>query len=228
MTISVKTMVCLANSRKLSGRCVAGREIVDGEPGRWIRPVSNREHEEVSEYERQYQDGSDPKVLDIIGVPLIQPKPKSYQTENWLLEPKYYWEKHGRADWDDLEVLADPVADLWTNGLSTYNGRNDKIPLATANTLDHSLRLVKVPRLSIFVFAPGADFGETKRRVQAHFRFNRHEYRLWVTDPNYERRYLQMENGKYEIGECYATVSIGEPHDGYCYKLVAAIIEPPA
>ena len=59
MTI-VKRVVCLANSRKLSGRCVAGKELVSDRPLRWLRPVSNREHEEVSEYERQYEDGSGP------------------------------------------------------------------------------------------------------------------------------------------------------------------------
>jgi hypothetical protein len=36
-----------------------------------------------------------------------------------------------------------------------------------------------------------------------------------------------MENGEHRLGECYATISIGEPHEGSCYKLVAAIIEPP-
>ena len=53
----VKRIVCLANSRKLHGRYVAGREWVGGRAGRWIRPVSDREHQEVSEYERQYEDG---------------------------------------------------------------------------------------------------------------------------------------------------------------------------
>lgn len=80
-----KRIVCLANSRKLSGRCIAGKELV--EPRRWIRPVSVREHEEVSEYERQYEDGSDPRVLDIFDVELLEPRPRTYQQENWLLDP---------------------------------------------------------------------------------------------------------------------------------------------
>jgi len=46
---TVKRLVCLANSRKLSGRCVAGRELSGGRPIGWVRPVSARENEEVSE-----------------------------------------------------------------------------------------------------------------------------------------------------------------------------------
>lgn len=223
----VKRMVCLANSRKLAGRCMAGRLLEEGQPTGWVRPVSSREHEEVSEYERQYKDGSDPKLLDVIDVPLLEPRPKNYQTENWLLDPGYYWVKCGHVSSADLDHLTDPVADLWTNGMSTYHGRNDQIDVVRANQLDHSLRFVKLPALQLSVFAPGAAFGNPKRRVQARFIHNRREYRLWVTDPKYEREYLQRENGDYDLGECFATISIGEPMEGYCYKLVAAIIEPP-
>ena len=77
----VKRIICLANSRKLSGRCIAGVEISRyGSAAGWIRPVSAREHEEVSEHERQYEDGSDPRVLDVIDIPFVTPRPKGYQT----------------------------------------------------------------------------------------------------------------------------------------------------
>lgn len=222
----IKSFVCLANSRKLSGRCIAGRELVDGQPGGWLRPVSDREHEEVSEYERQYEDGSDPKILDVIGIPLISPQPKLYQTENWLLDPKYYWRKQATFSWNDLNLLADPIGDLWSTGSSTYNGQNDRISLAEANALQSSLRLIALQNLTISVFAPGEAFGDAKRRVQARFSHNHKNYKLWITDPKYERHYLQMANGNYMVGPRYITISIGEPHEGYCYKLVAAIIEP--
>lgn len=142
----VKRIVCLANSRKLNGRCVAGIELSAGKRVGWIRPVSAREHEEVSEYERQYADGSDPRLLDVMDVPLIAPRPKDYQQENWLLDPDHYWQRVARLKWSDLGALADPVG------------------------------------------------------------------RLWV-------------DGDYQIGESFLTVSLGEPHNGYCYKLIAAIME---
>jgi hypothetical protein len=46
-----------------------------------------------------------------------------------------------------------------------------------------------------------------------------------VTDPEYELQYLAKPEGIYELGESFLTVSLGEPYDGYAYKLVAAIME---
>jgi hypothetical protein len=222
---TIKRIVCLANSRKLSGRCIAGKELVGGAAVGWVRPVSGREHEEVSEYERQYEDGSDPRLLDIVDVPLVEPRPRGYQQENWLLDSGEYWVYIGRADSNDLATLADPVAQLWVNGHSTYNGLNDKIPLASTVDVTTSLRLVLVERVTLAVFRPGEAFGNPKRRVQGRFRHDGVGYRLWVTDPNYERAYLAKPDGIYEIGESYLTVSLGEPHNEACYKLIAAIIE---
>lgn len=223
---TVKRLVCLANSRKLNGRCVAGIELAqDNRRLGWVRPVSAREHEEVSEYERQYEDGSDPRLLDIMEVPLLDPRPKGYQQENWLLDPDQYWRKVGRLTWDDIERLADPAGLLWIDGDSTYNGLNDRIMLELAAGIRDSLRLLHVSRLSLAVFKPGEAFGNPKRRVQGRFRHAGVAYHLWVTDPLYERAYLARDDGEYEIGECFLTVSLGEPHKGACYKLIAAIIE---
>ncbi len=47
---------------------------------------------------------------------------------------------------------------------------------------------------------------------------------IWVTDPTYERRFLAKPNGTHSLGECYITVSLGEPYNGATDKLVAAIV----
>jgi hypothetical protein len=222
---TTKRIICLANSRKLSGRCIAGRELVDGHAGDWVRPVSAREHEEVSEQEREYEDGRDPQVLDVIDVPLIEPRPRTFQSENWLLDADYYWEKVGRLEPDDLADHVDNDGPLWLNVGSTRAGTNDEIPVDLANELNSSLTLVHVPGVRVAVFSPGAAWGNTKRRVQARFELGGDEYRLWITDPAYERRYLRQNDGEYALGPSYFTVSLGEPYGGYVYKLVAAVIE---
>jgi hypothetical protein len=75
------------------------------------------------------------------------------------------------------------------------------------------------------VFKPGEAFGNPKRRVQGQFRHCETDYQLWVTDPVYERAYLAKTDGNYEIGETLLTISLGEPYNDACYKLIAAIIE---
>ena len=225
-----KRIVCLANSRKLCGRCIAGAELAGSEPTRrWLRPVSAREHQGVSEHERQYKDGSDPGLLDIIDIPLLRAQPRNYQRnyqrENWLLNPKRYWQKVGILPWSALYGIAESTGTLWRNDCHTYNGRNDQIPLPQARLENHSLKLIHVDGMKLRVFAPGAAFGNGKLRVQARFYFSGIDYALWVTDPCIERAYLAKADGDYPFGECFLTVSLAEPLNAYCYKLVAAVIQ---
>ena len=221
---SVIRLVCLANSRKLQGRCIAGREWDGAEAGAWVRPVSTREGGDVSEYERQYQDGSDPRVLDIIEVPVLRAQPEAHQTENWVLNPKYYWQKVGLLSPSRLPAVTDPVAPLWVDGHRTYTGRNDRVPMEDLSRATTSLRLLRADSLRLRVFAPSEAFGNSKRRVQGEFRHAGREYRLWVTDPDMERTYLANPDGTYDVGPQYLTVSLGEPYKGACYKLIAAVI----
>jgi hypothetical protein len=222
---TIKRIICLANSRKLSGRCIAGRELVDGRPGGWIRPISAREHEEVSEHEREYQNGEDPQVLDVIDVPVLEARPGTFQSENWLLDPGYYWTRVSRLDASHLADFVDNDGPLWLNVSSTLAGLNDRIPVDQANELTNSLTLVHPPTVQISVSSPGAAFGNPKRRVQARFKLGRDDYWLRVTDPIYERQYLAKDDGEYALAASYLTVSLGEAYEGYVYKLVAAIIE---
>lgn len=222
-----KRIVCLANSRKLNGRCIAGRELVSGSPGAWIRPVSRRSSEEVLKFERQYPDGSDPNLLDVVEVPMSEHLPKDHQQENWLIAPKGRWKKVGNIFWDDLEPFSESGGTLWQNGHQTRNGVNNRIPDSLAEGETSSLKLIHVDEVCLDVFAPSEDFGDPTKRVQAKFHFCGFYYSLSVTDPDIEEIYRRREEGYYKLSECYLTISLAEPYHGYCYKLVAAIIEKP-
>ena len=192
----------------------------------WIRPVSNREHEEVAEHERHYPNGSDPRVLDIMDVPVLEAKPHSFQQENWLLDPDHHWTLHTRITATRLEKLVEAPAPLWINGTSTGRGAHDQIHVDQAAALISSLKLIRVSDLRLRAFVPGAGFGNTKRRVQGWFTFGGVEYGLWVTDPAIERQYLALQAEEHELGTAYLTISLGEPYNNHTQKLIAAVILP--
>lgn len=216
-----KRIVCLANSRKHGGRCIAGRELdKDGRIGGWIRPV-NREGQAVLEYECQLQDGSEPQLLDVIDIPLWEHRPENHQHENWLLGPGH-WSKVDKLSWGDLKCFSETGGTLWQ---SYY--KNDRIPFEKAKKETSSLKMIHCGKSA-------CGLRKSKGQVRAVFHFGeggRDSYDLAVTDPVIEQRYLDKELGYYHLGECYLTISLGErfpPHDqeeGYCYKLVAAIME---
>lgn len=222
--VSTVRIVCLANSRKLNGRCLAGIEWDGEHTGRWIRPVSDREHEEVSEEERRYQNGADPRLLDIIRIPILGPKPKGHQVENVLLDPEYYWKLEGHLSVSELAGFPIDATPLWINGVHTNAGENDQIPVAQLPEIQSSLRLIRVDSISYEVWAPGAAFNNPKRRVQGTFKHGGTRYALWVTDPLIERRYLDLEDGRYASGAAYLTISLGEPFNDHSQKLIAAVI----
>ena len=224
---NVKRIVCLANSKKPGGRCVAGKEVLsNGAFGAWVRPVKDQGGGAVPNRTCQYPNGSEPKVLDVLDIPLLGHTPKDYQQENWELAPRPPWRKVQRLTYEQAAGLIDPLAALWFPGHSTYNGLNDRVPLQVAMGLPGSLRLISVNNLNLRVFVDGEVFGEPRRRVQGRFRHEGLNYSLWVTDVVWEQEYLDRPNGVYPVGQAYLTVSLGEPHKEYAYKLIAAIISP--
>ena len=226
-TGGVKRIVCLANSRKFNGRCIAGKEVLPNRTiGSWVRPVTDGGGGEIRIWECQYPDGAEPKVLDVLDIPLLGHVPKDYQSENWELAPKPPWKKVRVAPFELAAVLLDPLAPLWSMGHSTYNGLNDRVPLAEATALTDSLRFIRVENLTLNILAPGESFGDAKQRLQGRFRHEGDNYRLWVTDVLWEEEYLGKRNGEYFVGMAYLTISLGEPHEGFAYKLIAAIITP--
>jgi hypothetical protein len=68
-----KTIICFANSRKLSGHCVAGRETAH--PHSWIRPVGSSPTGELSQRDEAFQDGRELSLLDVVEISMSEPRP---------------------------------------------------------------------------------------------------------------------------------------------------------
>jgi len=215
--------VCLANSRKFSGRCIAGKFKNSNGNWVWVRPVGGSGGKEITENDRKYSDGSSAQALDVIAIELKGRDAHPYQSENVVIDSNYYWRKVG--DWPiaQLNELVDRPASLWTTGCSSTSGLNDRVPEASLKSPLPTLVLIEPINVRISVGVEGAMFGGNKRKVRAWFTYAGVNYGLAVTDPALESNYLARQDGTYnDDGIKYMTISLGEPYDGNAYKLVAA------
>jgi len=212
-----KKIVCLANSRKYKGRCIAGKEISSG---RWIRPVSEDEFGALHPEHLVLKNGQISSILDVIKVPLKEEKREVYHPENKLISDKR-WEKYGGFQFEDLEKIKDEPRSLWTN----ENPYKDRISLDYIKDhygqIKYSLFLIKPEDFKIKV--KETDNGDMK--VRSIFKYNDVVYNLSLTDPVLEYIYEKKGKGEFPIGDdVFLCISLGLPYEGCCYKLVASVI----
>ena len=220
---SRKTIICLANSYKANGRCVAGIELLsDTDRGDWIRPISTRDRQQLK-YERLYPDKSDPKLLDVLSVPLASHIPEGCQTENWLIDPLEQWQKITTFSSEGLSDIVDTQSPLWLNAFCSALGRNDRIPEWKIGTIQTSLKLIYVYQFTVDIISINTPTG-VKRKIRGKFSFSGDDYNLSITDPKIMENYRARPLGSYEIGSCYITVSLGELFGRYRYKLIAGVV----
>ncbi len=223
----VKTIICLANSRKPpSGRCIAGKEFEGNKVGKWVRPVSARPGHEVSEEERRYENGIRAQLLDIVSVPLIHVAPFDHQVENHVLDDTFCWTKTGTANWTQVVSCVDAFDPaFWGNSQSTFHGQNDKVAEAKAIRTGSSLKLIHVSDLEVVVHVEGGYRGTPgRRRVRGRFTLNNTPYLLSVTDPKIEEAYLLRSDGKYPVGDAALCVSLVEVWNGFAFRVIASLI----
>jgi hypothetical protein len=225
----VRTIVCLASSQKVRGRCIAGREVlVTGGFGAWIRPVGARASAAVVPAECRYADNTLPKPLDIVDVPLWKVAPAGPQTENHVLDPAGRWRKRGELSWDHLERLCNHPPSLWLNGPHTQQGTNDCLSPEEAESYRRSLFLI---RPKSFTVEAGHKVweGVRSRTFRGLFNYYGTHYNLSVTDPAVRNFLATKPENQYIFADVYLCISLTEPYDedGRCHKLVAAVIRNP-
>ena len=230
---SRRRIICLANSRKPHGRCIAGKLYFQGKFGKWFRPISSREGEELSELERFINHNSEPALLDILEFSVVQAKPSHHQTENWLINSRVRMQKVGSISPTQLMSAADKPINLWIVGRSSKRGKNDFVPEDRIEEVSDSLILLNPTTFSIHVITD--DFmGRISRQVRGEFTHYGAEYNLKITDPVVEAKYLGKSDGIFKIQNVLLTISLTEKifrprynHSAGFYKLIAGVIELP-
>jgi len=228
-----KRIICLANSRKSSGKCVAGKEL---ETGKWIRPVSRRYnaisfHEECLNTDckkRKYNCETSilPDLLDIIDIGLMSRCNHNHHQENYYINNSR-WVYQGEYDFALLDTLLDTdKGHLWHLGSHSGHGLNDRVPESYIDLYDDSLRLIKPETFKISVSDEGY-CSNTKIKVRGKFKYLNQHYHLVITDSVIEEEYLAKGVGDYSfrVQNIRLCISLAEIEwSGHYYKLIAAII----
>jgi hypothetical protein len=222
----VKRIVCLANSFKTGGSCIAGKEVLTSGYGKWIRPVSERETAEVRFSESKYANNKAPMLLDIIDVPLLRPAPHNHQAENHIIDTTRPWEKVAELPFAALADLIDRPHGLWINRDSTRAGSFNCMSQEEAGTQDYSLVLIRPEEFVVAVGSKKKDDGRTVKTYRGGFRHNRVYYTLQLTDPLVTNAFQAKDEGEYPLKDVLICVSLTEPWTvdrNRCHKLVAAV-----
>jgi hypothetical protein len=119
------------------------------------------------------------------------------------------------------------------DGGPLFGTAGDRVLVAQVRCLSpaYSLALVAPERVTLQkIQRPGGG-----PQLRAKFYWGEHEYDLAVTDPYCEARVRRLGYGKYPAGilgfaedaHLYLTISLSEPLNDHCFKLVAAIFSLP-
>ena len=213
-------LVILASSHKLGGICLAGK-LFTRSTGQWVRPVSAHESRALKSDWLQHAAGTIPPVGMCLSVPLGQPLPENHQRENHTIESGP-WARIGQLQAEDLIPLVDPDERLWQDDWHSHRGRNDRIPDSIVRrACNASLRLIKPVGLRFQL-----DHQPDRIALRALFDHAGQRYALAVTDDVAVRRWRgRLDRGHDGHADALLTISLGLPFHGFCYKLVAGVIE---
>lgn len=199
-------IVILANSRKLRGRCVAGKD----SKGNWIRLVKHV-HDPIPLDEATALGML--KVFEVDGIINRPSAAFNYHTENSSYGSIRLL---GGLDRAELDRLVDDVAYVF--------GTGKQVSEVEAQKLDYSLLFVKVNNLRIYYKSSG----NYRDKLRGQFSYRGVLYDdIAVTDSLVEERLSNRRAPYSEVhAEAYITVSIGEIFNNNAYKLIAGVVLP--
>ena len=218
-------IVCLANSWKRGGRCVAGLR-TDGTG--WVRPVSAEPEGALQAKHYQLAWGREAALLDILNVPLLGPQPAPHHPEDWLVDTTRWKRCRPVSSQALLKFLEQGLS----YGPKLLGDCNEKVShsFLQCHPIAESLALIRPEALSWQVRRKS---DAENPKIRAQFVLAGAFYSLPLTDPVYLHRLASLPNGNYVWDkpglEPMLTISLGEPfgQNADCYKLVAGVVSLP-
>jgi hypothetical protein len=206
-------IVCLANSYKEGGRCIAGIELNKNNELphdlKWIRPICDTLHGELPTMLVQHI-----KPLDILKFKIIANASEGFQSENVLFDKKSL-KRIGTFDNSRLPDLC------FSHPPLLFGSKGKAISEEGIGQLDHSLILISTP---VFEIIERNYEEKSNSQTRIKFDYNSNEYDLPVTDPLFLDKYKNNKHVLSGIPLLYLVVSLGILHEGWHYKLVACIL----
>lgn len=209
-------ILCMANSFKLGGRCVAGLRV---DTRQWVRPVTDTPDGTLP-YDLCRIDGDAVRPLDVVRVPVVGPSPRPHQPENWTLAP---------ASWAfvrtmPLESAPHHLDQLVSRERGILGTRDDRVLLEEIRMRRRhaSLALVNVSHPVFRVTYPNGS-----ARVRCEFRHEGVDYDLSVTEDIKQLHNFGLPDSEGSHGsqrDWYFTISLTEPWNEACYKIVAGAL----
>lgn len=214
--------ICLANSYKRGGRCIAGVEIdidssnhwnvkrnADGSL-KWIRPIAQTtEYGEIPEGEAYRFP-----LLSVVRLNDVVPCPQMAHSEDVYYKQMYTL---GRVPSHPivLSKLTDDIHPL------LFYTTDYSISIETYELGDYSLMMVHPERLSFHL-----DPSKNRAKYFMTFKYNGVVYDFTVTDPYFYQYIEQHPDAIEHLSDVYVTLSLGLEYEGRHHKLIAAIIIP--
>lgn len=218
-------IICLANSRKLGGHCVAGLR-TDGSG--WIRPVGTAPDGILWPKDYTLANGTPVKPLDVMRVTVSAPRPACHQPENWVIDGSRWLLVKRPSDQQIGEVLRQALV----RGPELLSGLDDRVPYAQFEKQRAAASLALVAPEDLYLYHHLTYSG--KLQARGRFPMGTGErtvlYDLPITEPRWEATIsrqgpntLRQSQGKFLV-----TISLAEPFAEHCYKIIAAIMPLPA
>lgn len=211
-------ILCLANSFKEGGRCLAGillddnnQPVIKANRPVWIRPICNTEHSQVPTYLCSHI-----KVFDVIEIDNANIIAEGYQSENTTFNENSL-NVIGRID--NKAVLNN----LCDNNLNSvvFGNRGKAVPEDIIQNINYSLMLIMSSNFQVIE----QEYHDREYpQIRLTFSYNRASYNLPITDPVFLNDYKKNSELLDDKDEIFLVLSLGVPFNDWYYKLVAAII----